>query len=82
MAHKRKRCEWCAVRMTGLRRWWALYCRRCTARQFEYSMGPDLPYRGRVGEVEPYRWRERLPAVVARVYPATVCGPTARRTGR
>lgn len=82
MAHKRKRCEWCGIGMTGLRRLWALYCRRCSARWFEYTMGPDLPYRGRAGEVEPPRCRERLPRVAGQLFPATVCGPTARRSGR
>ena len=80
MARKRQ-CEWCAVRMTGLRRWWALYCRRCTARQFEYSMGPDMPHRGRAGEVEK-RWWGGRPPKSERLFPATVCGPTAWRTGR
>lgn len=52
MARKRKRCEWCGIGMTGLRRLWARYCRRCTARQFAYSIGPDVPHQSQRGEVE------------------------------
>lgn len=56
----RRRCAWCAVNMTGLRRLWAGHCRRCSSRMANAGIcqsggGPDVSYGARAG------FREVLP---------------------
>lgn len=56
---RRGRCTWCGVQMSGLRRWWAFACRRCTPRlrraasRYLPAGYPGVPLGARTGQVEP-----------------------------
>jgi len=53
------RCAWCAIQLSGLRRYWARGCRECAPRLYGsagiyLSAGsPPALFRSRAGQVEP-----------------------------